>query len=69
VNAVWILQEVTPYEGNEILGVFVDPQVAMGTREGRWFQVTIDGDTFWRTGNIGGFDPFYLLTEHPLRSK
>lgn len=71
VNEVWILQEVMPYEGNEILGVFFDPKVAMDGRgdKGRWQKVTDDGETWWSTRHGDSYESFYLLTQHTVRTK
>lgn len=66
VNAVWILQEVTPYDGSSIEGVFFDLDVAKGGRKG-WREVT-NGD--WTTANPhDSFATFYLVTKHSIRTK
>lgn len=78
VNEVWILEEVMPYDGSEILGVFVDPEIAMKGRDdkGRWEKVH-DRRTgqflHWSTqpasDSFGASREFYLLTSYPVRSK
>jgi len=69
VESVWILEEVLPYEGNEILGVFIDPMKAQKDRRGRWSRkVDPESGEFWTTRTDStGMNPFYLLTKHPVR--
>ena len=74
VNEVWILQEVMPYEGTEILGVFFDPEVAKKDRKGTWRKMTdtADGSTFWSTKterHSARYEPWLVLDQHPVRTK
>lgn len=74
VNEVWILQEVMPWEGNTILGVFFDPEVAKSGREsrGKWRRERDphEGDDYWTTRNPkDDLASFYLITRHPIRTK
>lgn len=69
VNDVWILNEVMPYEGSTILGVFADVNVGK-SRRGRWY-VTTDGN--WTTRRPGtdsmSMDVFFTLTQHPVLTR
>lgn len=65
VNHVWILEEVVPYEGSEIIGVAIDPEVLKADRTG-WWQ-TPEGD--WSTApKVDRFETFFLLTKHQIRT-
>lgn len=66
VKTVWILEEVTPYEGSEILGVFVDLALAKKDRPGTW-SLTPDGESWYTRPSRSDMEPFYLLTKHSVR--
>ena len=70
VNDVWILQEVIPYDGSSIEGVFFDVEVAKRGR-GKWTYVQNEGEEgFWTTNSkADSYEMFFLLTKHPVRTK
>lgn len=67
VNHVWVLEEIIPYDGSEIIGVFVDPEVAKAGRKG-WWQ-TPDGDFSTSPRNNSSFEAFFALTKYQIRTK
>lgn len=74
VNHVWILEQVTPYEGSETLGVFIDDDVARSTRKDQaWHKVhdrETDQFTHWSTApEPMGMGSFLILTQYPVRTK
>lgn len=68
---VWVLEEVVPYEGSTILGIFLDIEVAKADRPGRWTHVQSDGEDVWTTHRDGGrmTDNFFLITPYVVRTK
>lgn len=71
VPEVFILQEVLPYEGSEIIDVFTTPEAAMDMRPGRWKKVTNDEGTYWTTRreSSGRMDPWFVINSYTVRSK
>ena len=66
----FILEDVFPYEGSEILGVFTTPEAAMLTRPGLWTSVTNEhGVTYWTTRASDRFEPHLLVTQHEIKEK
>lgn len=66
VNEVWILEEVLPYEGSWVQGVFADVEVAKAGHKG-WRQLP-DGD--WTTAPIKeSTKEFFTATKHAIRRK
>ena len=71
VNEVWILEEVTPFEGSEVLGVFATATLAQqhDPTVKRWYQSTDNRDHFTsRSGYKGGYEPFLVINKHPVHS-
>jgi hypothetical protein len=70
VTAVWVLQKVLPYDGSEILNVYLDPDEVMAehTQYGAWKYD--EKNDMWFTNNDasseGSWDHYLLLTRHPI---
>jgi len=71
VEEVFILQEIFPYDGSEIIDVFTTPEAAMDQRPGRWTKVTNDEATYWTTEREGDRppSPYLLVNSYPVRTK
>lgn len=66
VTHVWILEEVIPYDGSITVGVFVDVELAKEGRKG--WKLLDDGD--WSTApDKPGYESFFVLTKHQIRTK
>lgn len=67
INHVWVLEEILPYEGSEILGIFVNPEVAKEGRKG-WWQ-TPEGDFSTAPRGRTSYEPFFAVTKYQIRTK
>lgn len=61
VNTVYILEEVIPFDGTTIQGVYVDLEVAKARRPGVW-RLDVHGD--WHTQEHDDTKTFYVITTH-----
>lgn len=60
-----MLQEILPYEGDEILGIYASPDLAKAQKPGLHFiekEDADDGDAFWTTSD-GTATPFFLISK------
>lgn len=72
VDKVFILEEIVPYEGSEIIGVFTTPDAAMISQAPRdkWTVITRLGKTGYTTRpDVSDFSEYYLVTEHSVRAR
>jgi hypothetical protein len=72
VNDVWILEEVLPYEGSTILGVFYDPEVAKDARPDvkRWYTPATDQTSLCSVAEpMSTYEAFYYISKHSVRTK
>jgi len=68
-QAAFILEDVFPYDGTEILGVFTTPEAAMLTRPGLWTSVTNEHGTHWTTQKNDDAQPYRVVTRYEIREK
>ena len=71
VTQVWILQKVIPYDGSEILNVYLDPDEVMAAHTGLGAWKYDEKEGFWFTNNDASGPPdspdhYLLLTRHPI---
>lgn len=67
VSEVFVLQEVFPWEGTDIIGVFASLEAAKEARPGQWRQRP-QGD--WTTSRSEDeLSPSYFIAKYPVRSK